>query len=475
LDVLLVDDEPSIRLPLGDAIRAQGHRVRTASNGAEAMSALAAQVFDVVVCDIRLPKVDGLTIFRKVRHESPSTEVLLITAYAEVPDAVAALKEGAVDYVTKPFTVDTIMERLVRIAKQRGLASAMDRARQTLAASDSTPTPGLVGRSPAHLRLLDQIAQFAASDAPVIISGESGTGKEIVARSLHEKSARRAKPFVAVNCAAFPDTLIEAELFGYEKGAFTGAVKPREGRFKAAHGGTLFLDEVAEIPLAVQAKLLRVLQTGVFEPLGTNESVRVDVRIVSATHRDLKKYIAAGLFREDLYYRLNVLDIEVPALRERRSDMPLLVEHFLKRFSPDSEASISPRALAALADYSFPGNIRELEHTIQRAVVLAGGQGIDLEHLPGAVAGRAPPRGDSGSSLRPLSEAVQEFEREYLVRALRTTGGKKVQAAELLGISRKSLWKKLRELTIAECEYQEAGAEPNTDEIVWADLDEDDR
>jgi DNA-binding NtrC family response regulator len=378
--------------------------------------------------------------------------------------------------VTKPFTVDMIMERLARIAKERGLVSAMDKARQTLAEADAIPSMGLVGRSPAHVRLLEQIAQFASSDAPVIITGESGTGKEIVARTLHEKSARKAKPFVPIHCAAFPDTLIEAELFGYEKGAFTGAVRPREGRFKAAHQGTLFLDEVAEIPLAVQAKLLRVLQTGVFEPLGTNESIRVDVRIVSATHRELKKHIQAGLFREDLYYRLNVLDIEVAPLRDRRADLPLLVEHFLKRFCPDSKASISPRALAALAEYPFPGNIRELEHTVQRAVVLAGGQEIDLEHLPGGIAGRATPRTDSGTSIRPLAEAVQEFEREYLVRALRSTSGKKVQTAELLGISRKSLWKKLRELGIAEFEYQEAGADPSSsDEFSWSDLDEDDR
>jgi DNA-binding NtrC family response regulator len=475
LDILLVDDEPSIRLPLGDAIRAKGHRVRTASDGAEAMSALSSHVFDVVVCDIRLPKIDGLTVFRKVRHDHPQTEVLLITAYAEVPEAVSALKEGAVDYVTKPFSVETILERITRIATERGLASAMDRARATLASSEAEPSSGLVGRSPAHLKLLEQLAQFASCDAPVIITGESGTGKEIVARTLHDKSARRHKPFVALHCAAFPDTLIEAELFGYERGAFTGAVKPREGRFKAAHGGTLFLDEVAEIPLAVQAKLLRVLQTGVFEPLGTNESVHVDVRILSATHRDLRKHIQSGLFREDLYYRLNVLDIEVPPLRDRRTDLPLLVEHFLKRFSPESPVAMSPRAMASLAEYSFPGNVRELEHTIQRAVVLATGSTIDLEHLPGTIVGRAPPRTDSGSSIRPLAEAVQEFEREYLVGALRTTGGKKVHTAELLGISRKSLWKKLRELGVSELEYRGDTDEPTTDEISWNELDEEEK
>jgi two-component system response regulator HydG/two-component system response regulator AtoC len=307
----------------------------------------------------------------------------------------------------------------------------------------------------------------------VIIVGESGTGKEIVARTLHEKSERNGAPFIAVHCAAFPDTLIEAELFGYERGAFTGAVKQREGRFKAAHSGTLFLDEVAEIPLAVQAKLLRVLQTNTFEPLGTNESVHVDVRIVSATHRDLKRSINNGSFREDLYYRLNVLDIEVPPLRDRRADLPLLVEHFLKRFAHPGTAgpeSIAPRALAALAEYSFPGNIRELEHTIQRAVVLANGKEIDLMHLPSAITGRiSPARTDSGSSVRPLAEAVQEFEREYLVRALRATGGRKLHAADLLGISRKSLWKKLRELGIDTSEYREESGETTSDDLPYVE------
>lgn len=474
LDILLVDDEPTIRLPVSDAIRARGHRVRTCTDGAEAMAAISAQPFDILICDIRLPKVDGLTIFRRMKRVAPNTDVVLITAYAAVPDAVAALKEGAADYITKPFTIDELIERLCRLEKQRSMANAFERARQTMREASSpglgsaaTSTSGssqaetrrnLVGRSPAMLRLLEQVETFATSDAPVLISGESGTGKELVAEILHEWSTRKDKPFVVLHCAAFPETLIEAELFGFEKGAFTGAVKAREGRFKAAHGGTLFLDEVAEIPLSVQAKLLRVLQTGFIEPLGTNQSLHVDVRIISATHRDLQRMIQQGQFREDLYYRLNVLDVEVPALRERRADIPMLVQHFFERFCGGKEITITPRALAALADYPFPGNVRELEHSVQRAIVLARSGKIDLEHLPTVIAGRPVTSGPAAAGMRPLGEAVQEFEREYVIRALRMTQGRKLLAAEMLGVSRKSLWKKLRQLGISEFEYQVGGA-----------------
>jgi two-component system, NtrC family, response regulator AtoC len=272
-------------------------------------------------------------------------------------------------------------------------------------------------------------------------------------------SARRTRPFVAVNCAAFPETLIEAELFGYEKGAFTGAAQRREGRFKAADGGTLFLDEVAEIPLPVQAKLLRVLQEGIFEPIGTNTPIKVNVRVISATHRDLRARIKENVFREDLFYRLNVLDVHLPALRERRGDLPLLVEAFLKRAigrGGMQPTGISPRAWAALSDYLFPGNVRELQHAIEHAVVLARGGEIDLEHLPRDIVGVAEARlhdqksGEKSVSLRPLSVAAKEFEREYLLRALHAANGKKGKAAELLGISRKNLWEKLKSHDIAD-------------------------
>jgi len=429
---------------VGDALRDAGYRVTMASNGAEALSLISSNVFDVMICDIRLPKVDGLSLFRRVRQESPGTDVILMTAYANVADAVVALKEGAYDYLTKPFDIDEILLQIGRIAGQRKLKRELAEARAEL--SNRKAGPDIIGRSPPMLRLLGRMETIAQSDAPVLITGESGTGKELVARSLHEHSTRRAKAFVAVNCAAFPETLLEAELFGHERGAFTGAVKRREGRFKAADGGTLLLDEIAEIPLPAQAKLLRVLQEGSIEPLGTNESMRVDVRIISATHRNLRDRIQQGRFREDLYYRLNVLDIEIPPLRERRGDLPLLLQYFLQRYTPPGKPipSLSPRAWAVLSQYPFPGNVREFSHAIEHAVVLAAGKEIDLEHLPGGIAGALEATPPPAPTLRSLGIALKEFEREYLTRALVQSSGKRMRAAEILGISRKNLWEKLR-------------------------------
>lgn len=445
LDVLLVDDEPSIRLPVGDALRAAGHSVTTCADGGEALDRVGSHVYDVVVTDIRLPKADGLTIFKTVRETSPSTEVILITAYGDVTDAVGALKDGASDYMTKPFDMDELVLRVGRIAERLGLRKALEDARAELGTTQKKQE--IIGSSPQMIRLMERVETIAASDAPVLVRGDSGTGKELVARRLHNQSGRAGGPFVAVNCAAFPETLLEAELFGHERGAFTGAVKRREGRFKAASQGTLFLDEVAEIPMLAQAKLLRVLQEGIIEPLGTNAPVQVDVRIISATHRDLRQRIADGLFREDLFYRLNVLDVQIPPLRQRRADLPLLVEHFLLKYHPDADEppQISPRAWAALTEYAFPGNVRELEHAVHHAVVLSRRGGIELHHLPDHITGGAGPTPvDESGGVQPLSKALKTFEREYLIRALRATDGQKTKAAELLGISRKNLWEKLK-------------------------------
>jgi DNA-binding NtrC family response regulator len=452
LDILLVDDEPDFRTVVGEALRDAGHRVSLAANGAEGLTQISSNVFDVMICDIRLPKVDGLTLFRRVRQESPGTDVILITAHAAVTDAVSALKEGAYDYLTKPFEVDEIILQMQRIATQRALKRELEQARAELSQRKSNGagagTAGsIIGRSPAMLRLAERIETIAQSDAPVLITGESGTGKELVARTLHDRSSRRAKAFIAVNCAAFPETLLEAELFGHERGAFTGAVKRRDGRFKAADGGTLLLDEIAEVPLPAQAKLLRVLQEGTVEPLGTNESTKVDVRIISATHRNLRERIKEGRFREDLYYRLNVLDIEIPPLRERRGDMPLLLQYFLNKFTQPGKtpSTISPRAWAVLSQYHFPGNVREFAHAIEHAVVLANGGEIEVEHLPGGITGTLDGAASTpAGSLRSLSAALKEFEHEYLLRALAQANGKKMKAAEILGISRKNLWEKLR-------------------------------
>jgi len=458
LDILVVDDEPSIRLSLGDALAREGYRVTRASDGAEALALTSGHGFDLVITDISMPKVDGITLFRRLRAEHPDTDVILMTAFAKLGEAINAMKEGALDYVTKPFDQGELLVRVRRVAEQRALKRELEKARTALAAR---PDGGeIVGRSQVVVRALERIDTIAASAAPVLILGESGTGKELVARRLRAMSSRADKPFVVVNCAAFPETLIEAELFGHEKGAFTGAQQKREGRFKAADGGTLFLDEVAEIPLTVQAKLLRVLQEGVFEPIGSNTSVQVNVRVISATHRNLKKRIAEGLFREDLYYRLNVIDVHLPPLRDRRGDLPILIDHFLKVAISRGALppkGMSPRAFAALSEYPFPGNVRELQHAIEHAAVLARGGEIEVEHLPRDIVGatEANPASSMGTHFRPLSIAVKEFEREYLLRALAASGGKKGQSADLLGISRKNLWEKLRSYDISESDSDE--------------------
>jgi DNA-binding NtrC family response regulator len=441
LDILLVDDEADIRLPLGEALRELGHRVSLAADGGEAMHCLDRQTFHLVMSDVRLPKVDGFTILRRLRDERPDTHVVLMTAFGTIQEAVAAVKETAVDYVTKPFELPEVLAIVHRIDERGQLLRELAEARAELAAKHADQM--IEGRSPAMVHLREQIGAIAASSAAVLLVGESGTGKEMAARMLHAISERRQAPFVAVNCAAVPATLIEAELFGHERGAFTGAVKRREGRFKAADGGTLFLDEIGEMPTEVQVKLLRVLQDGVFEPIGTNTPVKVDVRLVSASNRDLRTLAAEGKFRQDLYYRIKVFELRLPPLRERLADLPLLVEQFLREFTPSGAESpvIAPAAWAALQTHSYPGNVRELKHAIQHAIILAHGQPIQSHHLPMDFRGQveAPP----SAAIEPLALVMAQFEKEYVERVLRSTGGERARAAELLGISRKNLWEKM--------------------------------
>ena len=467
LKILLVDDEPLVLASVSDALREEGHQVSLAQDGAVALAMLDDQVFDLLICDIRLPRVDGMGVFRHVRQNAPNTDIVFITAFGAVPEAVAALKEGATDYLTKPFRLEELRSRVQLIDSARATRDELARARASLQENCTDKEP-MVGRAPTLLRALEHVHMFAQSDYPVLITGETGTGKELVAKMLHAHSARRAQPMVAVNCAAFPETLIEAELFGYRRGAFTGAFADRDGRFKAAHNGTLFLDEIAEMPLSAQAKLLRVLQEGTFEPLGSNHSIKVDVRLVSATHRDLKERVQAGAFREDLYYRLKVLSVHVPPLRQRKGDLPLLVEHFLSRAQGTrASRTISPQAMAAIAAYPFPGNVRELEHALQHAGVLADGKTIGVAHLPEEIGGRAldVPASAPEALARtvPLPAAMETFERECLVRALLEAGGARTRAAQALGISRKNLWQKLRRHGLLDFTGTEEGASSASD------------
>ena len=426
LRVLLVDDDPDIRKFVGASIRDQGHAVTEAVDGAEAFEHLGATRFDVVVSDIRLPRHDGIEVFRRARRESPTTDVILMTSFAAVPDAVAAMKEGAYDYLTKPFEAEELLARLDRIAAKRALERVLADARASLEGGDAAMT--IVGESPPMARLRDRIVTVAASDAPVLVTGESGTGKELVARMLHTRSARRDGAFVAVNCAAFPETLLEAELFGHERGAFTGASKKRDGRFKAAHGGTLLLDEIAETPLAAQAKLLRVLQEGTIEPLGTNESVKVDVRVVSATNRDLKRRIAEGLFREDLYYRLNVVNLWNPPLRERGDDVLIIAKALLSKYADELKSAVqgfTPQALTAIKKHQWPGNIRQLENRLKKALVLCDKMLLGPEDLDlGA---------NAENPILPLEKAKEEFQRKYVLEVLERNNGNRTQTARDLG------------------------------------------
>jgi DNA-binding NtrC family response regulator len=441
--VLIVEDDALVRATMRDTISEAGHVVEAVAGGAAAISRLREARFDVVITDVRMPNVDGLSVFRFVREHHRDSGVILITAHGDVNEAVEALKAGVDDYVIKPFDTAEMVIRAERLGARIQLSWDLREARAQLNGARLGNT--LIGRSPILLALIQRIQTIAPSDAGVVIVGESGTGKELVARALHNASARASGSFIAVNCASFPETLIEAELFGHERGAFTGATHRRDGRFKAADNGTLFLDEVGEIPLSVQAKLLRVLQEGTIEPLGSNRPVATNVRIICATHRNLRQMIAAGAFREDLYYRLNVLDIQVPPLRDRRSDLPLLASHFYRRFAGEQkELRMQPRAWAAISNHSFPGNVRELEHAIHHAVVLAQGEEIQLAHLPTDIRGHQPEEGAEPSRTRALADSMKDFERQCLIVALNATNGMKANAARLLGISRKTLWEKLK-------------------------------
>ena len=415
--ILLIDDSPALRRDAADALSALGHAV-VAVDAAEAMSAMDRESFDVVMAGV-----------------VPSSPIPRERVASSVPENVV--------YLPKPFGVQDVLSAVSAIAEREAVRDELARARDALAKANPA---AIVGSSLAIARTLERVHAIADSDAPVLLTGESGTGKDLIARQLHAEGTRCAKPFVAVNCAAFPESLLEAELFGHERGAFTGALQRREGRFKAADGGTLFLDEINGLSLGAQAKLLRVLQDGTFQPVGTNTTHAVNVRLISATNRDLKALVANREFREDLYYRVKVLEVPIPPLRERIGDVPLLVQHFIGKHGAQGARTqaLSPRAWAVLTQHAFPGNVRELEHAIQQAIVLARGGEIDLEHLPediGLV--NAVSAGEGGAVMRSLSTAVREFERTYLLEAISRSHGNKTLAARLLGISRKSLWEKL--------------------------------
>ena len=466
--VLIVDDEPNLRKILAAQLSRDGYEVMLAEDGEQGLTMLRENHIDLIVTDLKMPKVDGMELLRQALRESPDLPIVMITAHGTVDTAVEALKLGAFDYLTKPFDKDEVRQVVAKALKTRALAQEEATTSVPFAPPESGARFGIIGASAGLTDLYAVLERVADSPTTVLITGESGTGKELVARALHEHSTRKDKPFIKVNCAAIPKELIESELFGYERGAFTGAVSSKPGRFELANGGTLFLDEVGEIPVEMQVKLLRALQESEFERVGGIKTIHVDVRLVAATNRDLKKLIAANAFREDLFYRLNVVSIRLPALRERDTDIPLLVEHFLKKFNERLKKQVTgvePEALEILSAYTWPGNIRELENVMERSVLFCDAQKLRVEDLPGELRGFssgsvAPPPSDPTTSGMPLSPegglkehvkvAMSRLERDLVSRALKQTSGNVTHAARLLKISRKGLQLKMKELGLRE-------------------------
>jgi len=463
LTVLIVDDEPLMRLSMIDALEAVGHTVQAAASGTEGVELVAQRTFDLIITDLRLPGADGLAVLKAAKDVRPQTEVVVITAHGSVETAVGAMKLGAFDYITKPFQ----MEELLLIVERVGTVVALRRENQDLkeALEDKFCFGGILGASTRMRAVLDKIKLVAATDSTVLILGESGTGKELAANAVHQNSPRRDYPLIKVSCAALPETLLEAELFGHEKGAFTGALRQRRGRFELANRGTLFLDEIGEISPLVQVKLLRVLQERKFERVGGNETIETDVRLVCATQKDLRKEVAQGRFREDLFYRLNVVQVVIPPLRERQEDIMVIADHVLQACSAKMGKKLRGFAQPArelLLRYSYPGNVRELENMVERAVALGhereaiqpsdlcGFQscpylgGVPQESCGFCSEGLTVGSKKKEAPLTSLASAREGFEKDYIVSVLGRVEGNRTTASKILGLSRKALWEKCK-------------------------------
>ena len=448
--VLIVDDEESVLELLEDVLADEGFQVRRAENGSEALDMIARESFDVVLMDIRMPEMDGMEALRRIQEQSRKTGVILMTAYATTDVAIQAMKMGAFDYVLKPFDLDEVVMVIKKAVGVQEMAGELDDLRLQLG---QVYQPGtIIGSSPAMQEVYKTIGRVAASTATVLIRGESGTGKELVAQAIHFNSNRHQGPLVKLNCAALPESLLESELFGHERGAFTGAVGRKTGLFELAHGGTIFLDEIGEISPATQAKLLRVLQEKEIQRVGGTETLKIDVRIVAATNKNLERAVKEGAFREDLFFRLNVVPIFLPPLRERKEDIPLLAQYFLSKYSREFDkpvTGVSPEAIRLLNNYAWPGNIRELENVCERAVIMAQGPFILPEHIPMGI--QTEQLGidlEVTRSRLPLKEIVADIERQVILRVLEETNWNRTMAAESLGLNRRSLYAKMKEYGI---------------------------
>ena len=468
-DILLVDDERSVREFLGIFLRRAGHRVEAAAGTEEAKQLLKTRSFAVVITDLAMPDGSGLEVLAAAKAEAADTEVIVVTAYATAETAIAAMKAGAYDYLLKPFKVDEVGLVVGRALERRTLL------RQNVALRDELKgryrLARLLGKAAAMTRLFEMLTKIAPARTSVLVVGESGTGKELAARALHELSPRAEGPFVAVNCGAIPEALLESELFGHKKGAFTGAGSDKEGLFEAAHGGTLLLDEVGELPLSMQVKLLRVLQERKVKPVGGVGEREVDVRVVAATNRDLEAEVEKGSFRQDLFYRLNVIQVRMPPLRERREDIPLLVAHFVQKFSAEHgrpAPEVEPAAMARLVAYGYPGNVRQLENIVERAVTLTSGPVLSTDALPDLLPSPAAPQelAPTGELASPLPDegldletTLARFERAILLKALDRTKGNRTEAARFLGISFRSMRYRLSKLGLTPAEEEEPRAD----------------
>jgi two-component system response regulator AtoC len=435
--ILVVDDEAVIRESLRDWLSDVGHQVLTAEDGFQALKMIEKEKPGIAIVDLVMPGMDGIELLKRAKEISPSIEVIIVTAYGSIPTAITAMKEGAYDYIEKPFCPEKAELLIERLVEHQGLLEENISLHQRL--EERYRFENIIAKSPKMQQVIEVIKVVAKSNATVLITGESGTGKELVARAIHSQSYRKDKPFVAVSCAALPESLLESELFGHEKGAFTGAHAQRRGKFEIANRGTLFLDEIGEMSANIQVHLLRVLEEKEFTRVGGNELIKVDVRVISATNKDMKKAVANGPFREDLYYRLNVVTIELPPLRERKEDVPLLAQHFLRKFAVENQKEItdfSPEASDFLLKYNWPGNVRELENAIERAVILAKNSYIDAADMP-----------QENLQLvqsAPVGKSLEEVEKEHILNILKESGGNYSKAARILGISRITLYNKAK-------------------------------
>ncbi len=450
-NLLLVDDEPALRTLMAERLATRGFEVVTCESGERAIELLDQFAFDIVVTDLRLPGVDGGQVIDAARERYPGIVTIVITGFGTVKDAVDAIKRGASDFIAKPFQFDELMHVLHKAMEQRRLSSENAYLRAQL--EERYQMGGILGRSRAMQSLFQKIETVARSNATILVTGETGTGKEVIARAIHHNSPRRAHRFVAFNSSAVPETMLEAELFGHERGAFTGAHAQRQGRFETAHRGTLFLDEVGTMSPALQSRLLRVLQEHEFERLGGNQTIKVDVRVIAATNADLRDMVAEGTFRQDLYFRLNVIQIELPPLRDRREDVPLLARHFLEKFGPGRQLQTSQAAMRAMMAYHWPGNVRQLENAIERGVALSGDRKeIELEDLPPEIQTTAPEPTvvpvDFPDDGIDMPAYLASIERDLIDRALQRTNNNRNKAADLLRIKRTTLVEKLKRMGV---------------------------